>query len=113
MLRLAKRDGHPARIRQDVVRAGPTVCDELVANPAREGKVSDPVAVDVPELAPTETKLDPSEPVPLERHALPRSDHCSDPRARTTGLLCHLLLAFQINTEDRTAGRDFSGNCEG
>lgn len=71
ILRRAKGDRHPARIRQDMVRPGPTVGDQLVPNPAREGKVRDPVAVDVPELAPADTKLGPPEPVRFDRDALP------------------------------------------
>jgi hypothetical protein len=58
-----------------VVRASAAVRDQLVPNPTREREVGDPVAVDMPELAPAQTELDPTEPMRFDRDALPGSDY--------------------------------------
>lgn len=52
--------------------------DELVAHAAREGQVCEPVAVEVPELAPAETELDPAEAVRLDGDARPREHDALD-----------------------------------
>ena len=60
--------------------------DQLVAHAAEKRKVGDPVAVQMPELAPTETKLDPPETVRPDLDLRPRSNRRGDPLTRA-GLL--------------------------
>ena len=72
LLGRADRDGDPAGFRQHVVRAGAALGDQLVADPARERKVGDPVAMEMPELAPANAELDAAESVRRSFHARPR-----------------------------------------
>src|SRR5580704_722503 len=68
----ADRDREPAGVGEDVVRAGPARGDQLVAHAAREGKVGDPVAVEVTELAAADAEFDAAEPVRSGLHPRPR-----------------------------------------
>ena len=57
---------------QDVMRSRATGRDQLVADSAREREVGDPVAVQVPELAAADAKLDAAEPVRSQLDVGPR-----------------------------------------
>ena len=59
--RVADRHGHPAGVRQHVMRSGAAGRDQLVAHPARERQVGDPVTVQMPELAAADAELDAAE----------------------------------------------------
>ena len=50
------------------------VGDQLVPDPPRKRQVGDAIAVDVPELAPPQSELDPAEPVLRGLDARPRLD---------------------------------------
>ena len=70
--RRADRDRDPPGVGQHVVGPRAPDGDQLVANPARERQVRDPVAVEVAELAPADPEFDAAEPVWSGLHARPR-----------------------------------------
>src|SRR5215204_5235099 len=53
----------PPGLRQHVMNLRLARLDQLLPYPHRKGKVSQPVAVQVPDLMPVHPKLDPAEPV--------------------------------------------------
>jgi hypothetical protein len=75
----------PSGVGKDVVRAGATGGDELVANAAREGEVGQAVAVQVTELSTAEQELDTSEAMGPCRDARPGQHLPTDLRQSPTG----------------------------
>lgn len=61
-----------------MVRPRAALGDQFVADPPRERKVSDPVAVKMTELAPADPELDAAEPVRRSLNARPRRDGLCD-----------------------------------
>ena len=61
-----------------MVRAGPTLGDQLVAYAAGERQIGDAVAVEVTELTPAQAELGAAEPVRRRFHARPRLHCCRD-----------------------------------
>jgi hypothetical protein len=61
-----------------MVGAGAAGGDQLVAHPAGEWQIGDPVTVQVAQLATAKPKLNPAEPVRTDLHAFPGRDYVSD-----------------------------------
>jgi hypothetical protein len=73
------------------MRPGPAGRDQLIADATRERKVSDPVAMQMPELAPAEAKLDSAKPMRPDLHVRPRAHRGGDPLTCTNYLVIHRL----------------------
>jgi hypothetical protein len=63
--------------------------DQLVAHPAREGKIGDPVTMQMTELATADPKLDPAEAIRTDLHPWPRRHRGGYPLRRTELLVTH------------------------
>lgn len=67
----SEEDADPPGIRKVVVRLGFAGSDEFITHRFREGNIEQPIAVNVPEFAPAETKLETSIAVRLDLHVSP------------------------------------------
>jgi len=75
---LAQEQANPTGIGQDVVRLGFARGDDFVTHALGKRDVNEAVAVDVPDLAPSETELDAAETVRRQFDARPLTYGCAD-----------------------------------
>src|SRR6476660_5721321 len=64
----------PSRLRVDVMGFGPASRNQLIFHADRKRQIGEAIAVQVAELAPAHTELDPAESMRSDGHAVPAGD---------------------------------------